>query len=60
MEAAATKCEDCKSAFVGGGVGKAFDCVVRARQTSPETVEAISRAVRKLTTADDDRPVVSR
>jgi hypothetical protein len=60
VAAAATKSEDNKAAFMTAGVGSLFREGLASSKVLDDPVKAVSRAVRKLTTADDDRPVVSR
>ena len=59
-EAACTKCEDNKDAFMAVDIGNIFSKSLSAQTSSDEVVRAVSRAVVRLTTADDDRPTVSR
>jgi len=60
VAAAATKSENNKAAFMTAGVGSMFREGLASGEVPDAAVKAVSRAVRKLTTADDDRPVVSR
>jgi len=60
VAAAATKSEDNKAAFMTAGVGSFFREGLASGEVPPAAVKAVSRAVKRLTTADDDRPVVSR
>lgn len=59
-EAAAVASEESKTAFVDGGIGPLFVAALDGVTPTPEVIRAMSRVVRRLTTADDDRPVVSR
>lgn len=58
VEAAATADEDNKTAFMDAGIGAAFTATLKT--VPPAAVRATGRAVRRLTTADDSRPTVSR
>ena len=58
--AACTQHEDNKSAFMTEGIADVFVAALGKEPTQPGEVTAICRAVRRLTTADDARPVVSR
>ena len=60
VEMACTKHEENKDAFMAVDIGTLFRKALMAGQPSLESVKAISRAVVKLTTADDERPTVSR
>ena len=60
VEAACTKSEDNKDAFMTENIGDLFGQALLAEGASVDVVRAVSRAVVKLTTADDDRPTVSR
>ena len=60
VEAACTKYEDNKDAFMAVNIGNIFCQSLSAQKSSDEVAQAVSRAVVKLTTADDDRPTVSR
>ena len=60
VAAAATKSEDNKVGFMAAGVGPFFREGLASGEVQPGAVKAVSRAVKRLTTADDNRPVVSR
>lgn len=57
---ACTRHEENKDAFMAVDIGALFRKALTAGEPSLESVKAISRAVVKLTTADDERPTVSR
>ena len=59
-EAAATKHEDNKSALMSAGFGALTAAALSRDSVTSGEVVALSKALRRLTTADDDRPVVSR
>ena len=58
--AACTQHEDNKSAFMTKGIANVFVAALGKELVQPGEVIAVCKAVRRLTTADDARPVVSR
>ena len=60
VEAACTKSEDNKELFMSGRVGQMFCEIVTSHGAILNVVSAVSKAIVRLTTADDSRPVVSR
>ena len=60
VETACTKSEGNKDAFMAAGIGGSFCQALHSPHAAPTAVASISRAVVKLTTADDDRPAASR
>lgn len=60
VEAACTKSEDNKVTFMSLAIGEAFHDALSYPDAVLPLVSSVSRAVVKLTTADDDRPPVSR
>lgn len=60
IDAACTKSEENKELFMSSKVGQVFCENISSPSISVSMISAVSRAVVRLTTADDSRPVVSR
>lgn len=60
VEAACIKSEDNKLAFMSMKIGDIFTQALASSQTGSGVIASVSRAVVRLTTADDERPAASR